>query len=169
MAVQGPRHQFLPGTGFTVDQHRDLGAGQAADGPEDLLHGWGLTDDLGAAGHRFHWGSGLPGLMTTGAADLGDGLVEIEGLRQILEGATMKGGYGAVQIRVSGHDDDGQARIAGRDLRQQFEAINTRHADVREDDVGPVPLQGRHDATTVDKAGDIHLGLAQGPLQDPAN
>ena len=98
MPMQGVRHQFLTGTRLAIDQYRNLGAGQAADGPEDLLHGRGLTDDLGATGHGFRRGGGLPHLMAASTADLGDGLIEIEGLRQILEGAAMKGGYSTVQV-----------------------------------------------------------------------
>ncbi len=36
--VQGARHQFLSGAGFTGDQHRHARTGQAADRPEHLLH-----------------------------------------------------------------------------------------------------------------------------------
>ncbi|MPN01383.1 hypothetical protein SDC9_148592 [bioreactor metagenome] len=46
MPVQGASDQFLAGTGFTGDQHCRMRQRQAADGPENLLHGRRLTQNL---------------------------------------------------------------------------------------------------------------------------
>ncbi|KAF1068799.1 MAG: hypothetical protein GAK45_01258 [Pseudomonas citronellolis] len=46
VAVQGMRNQFLAGTRLAIDQHRDVGVAETADGAEHLLHRWRLADDL---------------------------------------------------------------------------------------------------------------------------
>jgi hypothetical protein len=108
-------------------------------------------------------------LCPAGAAHLIDGLVEVEGLRQVLEGTAVEGGHGAVEVRVRGHDDDRQVRDGGVDLLQQIEAVDAGHADVGQDHVGALALQRLHDADAVGEAGHIHVGLAQRALQHPAD
>ncbi len=168
VSVQGAGDQFLAGAGLAVDQHRDVGAGQAPYGPVDLLHGRGLTDDVGSDGGG-RGGRGLFLAAATGTTDLIHRLVQVEGLGQVLEGPTVKGGYRALQVRVGGHDDHRQGRVAGVDLTQQVQAVDAGHADVGEDDIGHVALQGLHDPHAVGEGGHVQFGLAQRLLQDPTD
>ncbi len=107
--MQGAGNQFFTGAGFAVDQNSDIGLRQAANGSEDFLHGWGFTDDFGAH-FRLFGGIVLHLFFGVGqrSFDNRNGLIDIKGFRQILKGAALVGRYRAVEIRVSGHDDDGQ-------------------------------------------------------------
>jgi hypothetical protein len=58
-------------------------------------------------------------------------MVDVEGLRQILESAALKCRHGAVEIRVRGHDDHGQSRETLLHLVEQLKARIARHPDVR--------------------------------------
>ena len=55
--VQGIGHQLLAGARLAIDQHRDVGAGQAPDRPKHLLHRRRRTDNLGcrATTRVLHW------------------------------------------------------------------------------------------------------------------
>jgi hypothetical protein len=53
VAMQGTGHKLFAGAGFTVDEHRGMGLGQAPDGAEDLLHGRRLTQNLGHRAELF--------------------------------------------------------------------------------------------------------------------
>lgn len=47
--VEGLGHQLFTCAAFTVDQYCNIGMRQPANGSEDFLHGWRLTDDLSVA------------------------------------------------------------------------------------------------------------------------
>ena len=64
------------------------------------------------------------------AADERDGVIDVERLRQILEGAALERRDRAVEIRVRGHDDHRQLRAALLHLVEQHEARFARHPDV---------------------------------------
>ncbi len=82
-----------------------------ADGAEYLLHGGRLAEelrnasagDVGIDRHRR---------LLRGAPHEIHGLVDVERLRQVLEGASLIGGDGGIQVRVRGHDDDRAVRGA---------------------------------------------------------
>ena len=69
VVVQGARHQFLAGTAFAVDHHREVGRGEPGDGAVDLLHRRTAADQRqfildvadrpgdGGAGRRGHEGA----------------------------------------------------------------------------------------------------------------
>ena len=170
VAVQGVGDQLFTGTGFAVDQHRDVGVRQAADGAKDLLHGWRFTDDLGGAGLQcfFVLRFLLVG-MGQRAADQGDGLVYVKGLGQVLEGTTLVGGNGAVEIRVGGHDDHWQLRITLAHGGQQIQAAGAGHADVADENVRMLALQTRQGGVCAVKGDRLHAFLLQGFLQYPAD
>ncbi len=170
--MQGLGHQFLAGAGLAVDQHRDVGVGQAADGAKHFLHGRRLADDFGGAdivvGHFHVLVLGFPGV---GQRAFGGGhrLVDIEGLGQVLEGAALVGGHGAVQVRVGGGDNHRQARVGLGDARQQFQAVDAGHADIADDGVGSVLVEFSHQCFAAVKGLGHDVGLVQGFFQDPAD
>ncbi len=170
VTVQRMGDQLLAGAGFAVDQHRDVGMAEATDGAEDLLHGRRFADDLRRRqGLRRRLQVQLLAGMLAGAADQRNGIVDVEGLGQVLEGTALVGGHGAVEVRMRRHDDDRQARMLRANLRQHVEAAGARHADVREDDVRLLGLQrAEHAIGAVETARD-HAGLLQGFLQHPAD
>ena len=118
VAMQRPRHQFLAGAGFAVDQHRDVGAGQTANGAEYLLHGRRLTDDLGGFAFGFRVLYRLAAVLIDGALHQVHGLIHVEGLGHVFEGAALIGGYRTVQIGVGGHDDHRNAGVLAVDVVQ---------------------------------------------------
>jgi hypothetical protein len=129
MLVQRARHQLLAGAGFAGDQHRDVALRQAADGPEHILHRRRLPQHLGRRAHAL-LGHFLALAFLDGAADQFHRLGQIEGFGQVLEGAALEGGDGAVEVRERRHDDHGQAGQFFLDLAQQVQARAPRHADV---------------------------------------
>src|SRR5690606_3426924 len=171
VAVQGARHQFLTGTGLAVDQHGDVGLRQPADGPEDFLHGGGFTDDL-----RVGIDVGDTGVLALlflgvgeGALGNGDGVVYVEGFRQIFKRAALIGSHRTVQIGVSGHDDDRYLRMVSVQVAQQRQPVDTGHADVADDGIGYFTIQLVQCAVTGIKNPRINIGLLQGLLQHPAD
>ena len=131
-------NQLLAGTALTVDEHRDAGARQPADGAEHLLHGRGFADDLRGGGGFLLASLALGTLLlevVLGPAYQGDRLVDVERLGQVFEGTALVGVDRAVEVRVGRHDDDGQIGLAAMDLLQQAQAVDARHADIREDHV----------------------------------
>ena len=110
--MQGPGNQLLTGTGLAVDQYRDVGMAESANGAEHLLHGRCFADNFGGL---FLHGCRL---LTAGFFTMLDGtphqshrLVHIKRLGQILKGSSLIGGHRGIQIRVGGHDDHRQIRV----------------------------------------------------------
>ena len=135
--VQGVGDQLLAGAALAVDQHRDAGARQP-DGAEHLLHGRRLADDLRAAGRILLACLAFGALLLEvilGAAHQGYRLVDVERFGQVFEGTALVGVDRAVEIRVGGHDDDGQIGLAAMDLLKQAEAVDAGHADIGEDHI----------------------------------
>ena len=130
--VQRIGHQLLAGAGGTVDQHRDVGGGQPADGAKNLLHGRRLAENLLVRGGRF--GAALRLALSPGQRPLDHGhrLIDVEWLGQVFKGAPMVGGDGAVEVGVRGHDDHRQAGLLVLQRVEKFEPVHTRHADVAE-------------------------------------
>ena len=119
MAVQGAGDEFLAGAGGALDHHRDVRLRQAANGAEYLLHGRRLADDLRPRQRRWFRIAAAFRPPQDGPAHGGHGVVHVEGLGQVFEGAGLVGAYGAVEIRVRRHDDHRQARVAFRQGGQQ--------------------------------------------------
>src|SRR5258708_39977494 len=63
------------------------------------------------------------------APDELDGMVDVEGLRKIFEGAALERGHGALEVGVRRHDDDRRGRQARAQLAHELEARGARHAD----------------------------------------
>ena len=168
MPVQRARHQLLARAGFTCDQHGHAGARQPADRAEDLLHGRGLAEQLrNAASRRVD--IDRDGGLLRGAADQVHGLVDVEGLGQVLEGAALIGRDGGIEVGVRRHDDHRQAGARHLDFLEQIEAAAAGHADVGHQHVGSVGAQRRnHVVGLVEGLGD-HAAALQRLFQNPAN
>ncbi len=61
-------------------------------------------------------------------------MIDVEGLGQIFERSALEGGDGAVEVRIGGHDDHGQARESLLHLLEECQARLARHPDVRNED-----------------------------------
>ncbi len=168
--MQGARHKLLAGTGLAVDQHRDIGIGEPADGAEDLLHRGGLADDfrhLTAPAPRRIPARGVG--VLAGTLHQLHRFVHIERLGQVLEGAALVGGDGGVQIRMGGNDDHRQIRPSLLNLAQQLQAVDTGHADVGDQHIRPPVGDGVQGAVAVFEAGHGEAALLERLLQHPAD
>ena len=124
--MESPRDQFLAGARLAGDQHGEVRSAEPPDRTEHLLHRGRRADDSRCV--------------------RGDRLVEVEGLRQVLVRTALVGGHRTVEIRIAGHDDHREMRIAGRDLTEQIQSVNVGHADVGDNRVRLAQPQARVDA-----------------------
>ena len=169
MPVQGARHQFLAGTGLAVDQHRGVRLRQAADGAKDFLQRRALTQDLG-------YDAGLL-CCTILVRRLGNrpahqihGLIDVERLGQVLEGAALESRHGRIEIGIGGHDDDRQIRVVLLDVAQQVEAALARHADVGNHHLRPrAVLESRQHFVGGTEAPGRNVLPTEGLFQHPAD
>ncbi len=172
VVVQRLGHQFLTRAAFAVDEDRDVGVRKPANSPEDFLHGRRFTDDFGVALGHFGLGFTTGTLLMAvghGALDQCDRVIHIERLGKVFEGTGLVAGYGALQIRVRGHDDDRHVWVNVHNLGQQGDAVDARHSDIAHDGIGLFVFQPHHDAFTTVKNSGLHTGLVKGALQHPAN
>ena len=79
--------------------------------------------------------------MLEGALRHGHGLINVEGLGQVLESSPTVGGNCAFQVRMGSHDNDRKLRNALMQRGQQLQAIDAGHANVAENNVWLVLLQ----------------------------
>jgi hypothetical protein len=78
--------------------------------------------------------------LADGAPDQLERLIDVEGLRQVFEGAALKRRDGAFEIGVGGHDDDRQRREALLDLPAADPVPTGRACGCRT----PAPAAARH-------------------------
>ncbi len=166
--MQRARHEFLARPRFAGDQHRHAGAGQSADCAKHLLHRCRLTEqfrDAAPCGLDIDGNRCLLG----GAAHQIDGLVDVEGLGQILEGAALICGNRRVQIGVRRHDDDGKTGPRHLNVLEQIQSAASGHADVGHQHIGSVRAQGHQHIVGLIEALGGHAAALQRLLQHPAN
>ena len=127
--VQCACDELLACARLTSDQHGHCALAQAANGAEDILHGWGLSQHF-RHGTDTLFGDQLMLGFFHGTADQLYGLGQVKRLGQIFECAVLECRDCTVQIRICRHDDDGQARVLGVYLFQQLQAGAARHANI---------------------------------------
>jgi len=170
VSVHGARHQLLAGARFAGDQHGGARLTQATDRTKDFLHRGRLAED-------FRHQSDLV-RRTTLVQTFADRspnqfqcLIDIEGLRQILEGAALKRRYGALEVGIGGHDDDRYCREAFLEELQQFQPRLTRHPDVRNQYLRRIPagIEPRQRLCCRSKTLKRDFFTGQGLLEDPTD
>ena len=170
VAVQGVGDQLFAGARLAIDQYGDVGMAQAPDGAKHFLHRWRFADDFRRWSQRRRHRQALLLLrVLIGALDQRHGFIDVKWLGQVLKGAALIGRDCAVQVRVRGHDDHGQARVLLADPGQQIQAAGTRHADIGNDHVRLLASQATHDTIGAVEALCGHAFLLQGFFQDPAD
>ena len=143
---------------------------QAANGTKHLLHRRGFADDFRRRGQRRRHGQALLLLgVLVGALDQRHGVIDIKRLGQVFECAALIGRYRAVQIGMSGHDDDRQARVLFADFGEQVQTAGAGHADIGNDHVRLLASQSAHDPIGTVETLCGHAFLLQGFFQDPAD
>jgi hypothetical protein len=145
-------------------------ARQPADGTEHLLHGRRAAEQarhgrrVGRTARLAHAAARL-----RSAAHQVDGVIDVEGLRQILEGAAPVGRHGGAEVGVRGHHDDGQVRVRGLHAPQQVDAGLAGHAHVGDQHVGCIGAErGERGLRGLEGPGQ-HAVVPQRPLQHPAD
>ena len=166
--VQRPGDELLAGARLPGDEHRDARARQAADGAEHLLHRGRRAEELG---HPWRPARVGPRLLTCarGAAHERDRLVDVEGLRQVLEGAALVGRHRIRQIRVRGHHDDRELRARIVDALEELEPRGAGHADVGDQDIGRLAPERIERRLRGLEGPRRHAVVAQRPLEHPAD
>ena len=143
--VDGVRHELLAHAALARDEDARLGGGHAPDEVEDLLHAGARADD----GARPLLGLDLGLELLVLARELAriegplheEGeVVEVDRLRQEIEGAVPHGLDRVLDGAVAREDDDGEARVAARDLLEELAARERRHAEVGDDEIDIAPL-----------------------------
>ena len=104
-----------------------------------------------------------------GAPDERDRLIDVERLRQVLEGATLIRRHGAAEIRVRRHDDDGQRRAGVANPAQQRQARLTGHPNVGHQHVRGFTAQRFQRGLRRFERTRRHAAIAQRALQHPAD
>ncbi|SVK48402.1 Uncharacterized protein conserved in bacteria [Acinetobacter baumannii] len=171
VAVQRMRHQLFAGAGFAVDQHADRRTRQPADDAKHVLHRRRFADDVRRriagrlAAHRLL----LLLIMADGALDQRHRFVDVERFRQVVEGPLLIGADGRIQIRMRGHDDHRQHRVALFDLLEQRQTIDARHADVGQQHVGSLRGQGFQHVIAAFEGGAAHARAGERTLKHPAD
>ena len=137
VVVQRAGHELLAGARLAGDEHRRRGTRQPPDGAEHLLHRRRLAEQVRAPTFGVRFGARPTEALRRAAHQL-DHLVDIEGFRQILEGAAFVGGDRVVEVGVGGHHDDRQLRPCRVDAAQHLETRLPRHADVGHQHIGSI-------------------------------
>ena len=110
-----------------------------------------------------------PATVRHGTRDQGDGVVDVERLRQVLVRPAPVGGYRAVEVRIAGHDDHREVRVPRPDLAEELQTVHVRHPDVGHDRVRHAHLQPRGHSASALEPPDGESGAAEGTLQHPPN
>ncbi len=138
--VNGAGDQVLPDAAFAGDQHVTRRAGRQRDllahGPDRVA----LPDEREAGGRRLRrpphepvFPDRLPILEQALHALLEN--IDGERLLEVVAGASTKRDDRGFERRVRGHHDDRRARIQHPRSFEHVQAVETRHHDVRDDDV----------------------------------
>lgn len=110
--VQSACYQFLASSRFTVDQHRDVGMGEATNSPKYFLHCRRRTNNFGrcTGGFNAELMIALLGLCQC-SLSYRHHFFDIEGFGQVLKSTPLVGLNGTVQIGVGRGDDHRQPRM----------------------------------------------------------
>ena len=162
--MQRAGDQFLAGARFARDHDREIGLHQPRQHAVDVLHGRRSADQRNAVvltGRRVALGL----RRRDGAADDRDEFVQIEGFRQIVEGALLGCANGGHEGVLRAHHDDRQFRPPTLDARQEVEGVLVGHHHVGDHDIAlplidPAP-QGRGIRRGFDLVADARQRLVQ--------
>ena len=166
--VQRARHEFLAGARLARDEHRHAGAREAADRAEHLLHRRRVAEHLGDAPRLDGRGRGAVALHGRAPHEF-DGLVDVEGLRQVLEGAALVGRDRALEVGMRRHHDHRQARPLAADFLEQVEPAAPGHADVGDQHVRLLARERREHGVGILEGRGLHAALLERALQHPAD
>ena len=134
--MERPRDELLAGTALAVDQNRGAARRRLHDQVEDLLHPRGAADDLAEpVGVRLqilaeHAVLGDEAALGEGVADDGQHFVVLERLGDVVEGAPLHRGDGALDRRERGDHQHRQLVVYFLQLVERGHAVHARHHDV---------------------------------------
>ncbi len=166
--VQRTRHQLLAGAGFAGDEGVEIGRRDASDRAEDLAHRRAATDQVLAGRRRGH-GCRRGRRLRQRAPRGFHGLIEVEGLGQIVEGAQAIGRCRRRHVGEGTHDDDRNSGMLGVQAFQQLESRQSGHAHVGEDRLRVVFAEGGQQGVGVFECAHRPARLAQRLAQHEAD
>ncbi len=174
VTVHSASDQLLSGAAFAGDENAGIARRHQGDALEDHLHGRTGADDLFRPGDRTR-GPGigrrlvLKGTALQSTGHRFQGLIEIERLGQIIEGAAFDRPDRCAEIAESGHHDDGSILGQLPEPAQGTEAVEPRQADIEDDRIGPL-LLGLFESFLGTRCDDDLVPLGrQRPLQRPTH
>src|SRR5204863_8493749 len=106
VTVQRPRNKLPSGSRFTRDQYCRARLRKAPLRTEDFLHRLRLTENFRDFAYRLLRRFALLAVLQR-ATDQVDGLIDVEGLRQVFVRSALECRNRRIEVRVSGHDDHG--------------------------------------------------------------
>ncbi len=139
--VDGACDQLLAGAALALDEDGRVAVGEAADGLEDLLHRHAGADerDAGLVASDHLRADAADGILEPvhfgGTRDECPHLVEIEGLREVVEGAAFHRFDGVRHRVLRGDHDHDDRRFGLADACQHVEAAHVGHPDVEDRDI----------------------------------
>ena len=112
--VDGARHQFLAGAGFSQDQHGGVGARGLRDQLVNHDHGGAAAHQAGLRELQIRFGGGngvgFAARLQQAPQQIHHG-GDIEGLADEIAGAAGHRFHGHLQRTLRGHQHDGQVRV----------------------------------------------------------
>ena len=171
VAMDGAGDQLLAGAAFAGDEHAGIARGHQSDALEDVLHRRTAADNLfGSGGIITRLGRGFRSRPTLeGTVDAVDGLLQIERLGQVIEGAALHRAHRRRQIAKRRHDDDRQVRHKLADARQSRQAVHARQTYIEDQHIGTLPFQQREPLFGGSGHRDRVPFAAEGALERPAH
>ncbi len=144
--VQAARDQFLARAGFTFDQYVGRGVGDVGNQRTQVLHGRGAADDpafqriafgqLLAQGPHF---TGQAALLQCAPGDVDQTLRRKGFLHEIVSAiAHCVDGHG--DVAMAGDEHHRQAAVTCLETAQQLQPVDTRQANIADDDTGEVVI-----------------------------
>ena len=129
MLMQCAGNQFFTRTAFARNHDGNKALAQTTDGAKHILHRRRLPQHFGrffdaVFNHFFALA------FFHRAANEFHRFGQIKRLWKVFKRTALKRTHRAIQIRIRGHDDDGQPRIAVFDLFQQIQARPARHPNI---------------------------------------
>ena len=173
--VDGLRDHFLARAGLAVDQYGGGGGGDLLDHVAHLRHEGRRADEVLEAVlerrvdvHRERHGLVFLHLLL-GARETGEDVVDLEGLREVVEHALLHRLNRRLHGGVGGEQDHGHGRMELVHLLEERHAVHRRHAQVGDHDVNATRTYDIERGVSIARGLDLVLVRFQQTLEQQEN